>query len=178
MELHRLQPTPAAPLVCFTGRSEIAWLRWLRPGFRHCFCLLPADAAGRAWLLVDARCNRLDVRLLNNADRASVVRHFRRAGYRVVEAPRLPDPAPWPALVPGPYSCVEAVKRAIGLAAPLTLTPYALYRRLRKMSQVEKKMLTFGSSHGIQASERTRSASAARGPRAATAHGPGGRGQG
>ncbi len=33
--------------VIFTNESRIPWLRWLRPGFRHCFALLND---GHHWL--------------------------------------------------------------------------------------------------------------------------------
>jgi hypothetical protein len=122
-------------LVCFTGRTEIAWLRLLRRGFRHCFCLVPLEPG--AWLLIDPRCTRLDVRPVVGQTPENLVRHFGRAGYRVLAAD--PDPlvpldlrVRTAALMPMPYTCVEAVKRAFGVVAPQVLTPYALYRHLKK----------------------------------------------
>lgn len=156
-------PTEPA-LVCFTGRTEIPWLRLLRSGFRHCFCLLPVEPG--TWLLIDPRCNRLDVRPVVGQSRENLHRHFRRAGYRVVATdpgPAEPPRGPlWLALLPMPYTCVEAVKRALGLQTPWILTPYALYRRLRKNTGDGKLVLTLCSRPGIHTFERATRAPAAR----------------
>ncbi|MCD8496748.1 MAG: hypothetical protein LRZ85_00855 [Alphaproteobacteria bacterium] len=37
---------PQEAYVVFTGRTDLPWLRWLKPGFRHCFVLLND---GRQW---------------------------------------------------------------------------------------------------------------------------------
>ncbi len=159
----RTRPAPQSALVCFTGRSEIVWLRWLKPGFRHCFCLLPT---GGGWLLLDPRCNRLEVRPLPGTDRAGLIRHFTRAGYRVVAAEIAPDQG---AGRSGPclYTCVEAVKRALGLHAPLVVTPYALYRHLKKISPARKNLLTLCSLPSTQELERARSVPRGRSDRVA-----------
>ena len=53
---------------------------------------------------------------------------YEERGMRCVTAALAPTPlrcAP-----PGPFTCVEAVKRALGLRAPLVWTPRQLYRHL------------------------------------------------
>ena len=37
--------------------------------------------------------------------------------------------------LPMPYTCVEVMKRLLGLSAPLIFTPYGLYKTLEKMNQ-------------------------------------------
>ncbi len=61
---------------------------------------------------------------------ASLAEIFRRQGLTVIETSRRQpsrQPAPW-----RPYSCVEAVKRLLGLRAGWVLTPWQLYRHLRE----------------------------------------------
>ncbi len=53
---------------------------------------------------------------------------MRAHGYRVVRAPRLSPPRRMAA--PTPFTCVEAMKRLIGLQDWRILTPWQLYRRL------------------------------------------------
>jgi hypothetical protein len=120
-------PTPASPRawVVFSGAAELRWLRLLRPGFRHCFVALDD---GRHWVVVDPLAPFTDVSVLDVPAGWDVPGWFRGLGMTVVPAPvrrGLTRPAPW-----APFTCVEAVKRVLGLHAPFVLTPWQLYRRL------------------------------------------------
>ncbi|HYD65520.1 hypothetical protein [Azospirillum sp.] len=120
-------PVPPAPRawVVFSGAAELWWLRLLRPGFRHCFVALDD---GRHWVVVDPLAPFTDVAVLGVPAGWDVPGWFRSLGMTVVAAPvrrGLTRPAPW-----GPFTCVEAVKRVLGLHAPFVLTPWQLYRRL------------------------------------------------
>lgn len=124
-------PSPTAPSawVVFSGEAPLWWLRRLRPGFRHCFVVLND---GRRWVLVDPLARHTEVRVIDGPSAADVPGWYRERGHTVVRAPVRRDrvrPAP-----PAPYTCVEAVKRVIGLADPAVLTPWQLYRRLAKPS--------------------------------------------
>ena len=50
-------PLYSRALVVFSGGTGVAWLRWLRPGFRHCFV---AVDDGIEWLTVDPLLHRLE----------------------------------------------------------------------------------------------------------------------
>lgn len=111
--------------VGFAGGAELWWLRGLKPGFRHCFAIL---GEGEHWLLIDPLAPLMEVRAFDRALVADLPDWFRQRGFLVVEAPvqrGLRRPAPW-----RPFTCVEAVKRVLGLHAPFVLTPWQLYRRL------------------------------------------------
>lgn len=111
--------------VVFRGDAELWWLRLLRPGFRHCFAILND---GRHWVLVDPLAPFTDVEVLDLPAAYDLPGWFREKGMAVAPAPLrrgLSRPAPW-----GPFTCVEAVKRVLGLHAPGVLTPWQLYRRL------------------------------------------------
>ncbi|MBI2240414.1 MAG: hypothetical protein HYU59_06370 [Magnetospirillum gryphiswaldense] len=115
-------PRPKA-LVCFSGVASLWWLRLLRPGFRHCFV---AVRQGPFWVVTDPLSHRTAVWIEAVDDLAG----FYRRHQLVVVATRLVDPpkrpVPW-----RPYTCVEAVKRILGLRAPWVLTPWQLYRHLQ-----------------------------------------------
>lgn len=112
-------------LVVFEDRPDSLWLRPLRAGFRHCFCLL---RAGRGWILCDSRIRGLRIMPLPDAGVEPLARAYARLGAHVValdytgEAPR--------AFRPGPFSCVELAKRLAGVDRPGILTPFALWRHL------------------------------------------------
>lgn len=112
-------------LVVFSGNSDIWWLRWLGNGFRHCFI---AFNDGRHWITLDPLSHRTEVRVQDVPGDFDLRAFYEAQGMRCVTAALAPTPlrcAP-----PGPFTCVEAVKRALGLRAPLVWTPRQLHRRL------------------------------------------------
>jgi hypothetical protein len=112
-------------LVIFSGRCGVWWLRWLRPGFRHCFA---AVDDGAQWLTVDPLLHRLEVRASGLSSAFDLAAEYRRMDLVVLDiAP--PEIALRTAPV-GIFTCVETVKRLLGLRARWVLTPWQLYRFL------------------------------------------------
>ncbi len=113
-------------LVVFSGRTDLRWLRLLKPGFRHCFV---AIHDGRHWLTLDPLASRTELRVEPVPPDADLAAWYRGLGLTVVETAiaRPVRPAAW-----APFTCVEAVKRAIGLQAWWVVTPWQLYRRLAR----------------------------------------------
>jgi len=120
-------------VVVFSGEAELPWLRLLKPGFRHCFVLV--DGGGGTWVSVDPLSHRTEVRALESAKDGrwtadGLAAWFRSRGFRAVPCRVTPAPrtsAPW-----FPYTCVEAVKRVIGIHDRRLWTPWRLYRYLIK----------------------------------------------
>lgn len=112
-------------LVGFGDATRPRWLKLLTCGFRH--CLVAIEHGGR-WVVCDPRSHWTAIAVLPPMREPDIARHLADAGYLVVPArARAPEPIaqPW-----RPYTCVEAVKRALGLRAPWVLTPRQLFRRL------------------------------------------------
>ena len=114
-------------LVGFSGETHLSWLRCLRPGFRHCFAVV--DIGGR-WLLYDPASHQTRLQPVVAGGLAGVLRWLDASGVTVVcrrtaEAPRRTAPI-------RPYTCVEAVKRLLGIHAPRVHTPWQLYVHLTK----------------------------------------------
>jgi hypothetical protein len=107
--------------VVFHGRG----LRFLKPGFRHCFA---AVDDGAAWLVADPRADRLVVRAHDRA--FDLAAFYRGHGCTVVELV-LPETA-GRRIALRPLTCVEIVKHLLGLSAPGAFTPWRLYRRLTR----------------------------------------------
>lgn len=110
-------------LAVFDGRAGHWSARFLKSGFKHCFAAIDD---GRAWIVIDGRADRLAV----SADIPSafdLARFYRDAGLTVIETERRQPPRR--AAPIGPFTCVEAAKRALGLHARAP-TPWRLYRVL------------------------------------------------
>lgn len=112
-------------LLVFCHETEIAWLRWLRPGFRHVFVALPAPGG---WITVDPLSTLLEVEYHPLPPDTDLAAWFRTRGHRVLESPLHPPlPVQWPFT---PLTCVSVAKRLLGIRAPLVVTPWQLYCHL------------------------------------------------
>jgi hypothetical protein len=131
---------PGTAVVAFSGKAELWWLRALKPGFRHCLVALAQPGGG--WILLDPLAHA--TRLAHLPQLADPVDWFLAHGLLPVPVrPAAPAPraAPW-----APFTCVEAVKRALGIRARFVLTPWQLFRHL---TRVEKKVLDSGRTIGL-----------------------------
>ncbi|HEV7371349.1 hypothetical protein [Arenibaculum sp.] len=114
--------------VVFCGEAELWWLRLLRPGFRHCFAVL---RDGGRWITVDPLSSHTEVAVQPAPADFDLPGFLAGRGHAVVRAPVRRGhgrPAPW-----GLFTCVEAVKRVIGLHDRRIVTPWQLHRHLAAM---------------------------------------------
>ncbi len=111
--------------VVFTGQTDLPWLRVLKPGFRHCFVLVHD---GAHWVSLDPLANYTEVQVHHVPADFDLPGWLRDRNLEVVAAPLNRDfkkPAPFMA-----FTCVEAVKRVLGLHDWRVMTPWQLYRLL------------------------------------------------
>ncbi len=117
-------------LVVFSGQADFKALRFLKKGFRHCFALLPR---GGGWVLYNPLSHQTDIVVHGAVTVDALAKWYRKQGYRAVQC--LEKKAP-PRLAPlRPYTCVEAVKRVLGIHNGRILTPWQLYRHLRAQQE-------------------------------------------
>lgn len=111
----------------FGGVADQAWLRLLRPGFRHCFAAL-GDEAG--WTVLEPLSGRLMVARLPVPAGFDLPGFYRRAGLRVLGPfePGEPVRRILPPVVP--LTCVSLCRALLGPAAPFAMTPFGLFRAL------------------------------------------------
>ena len=110
-------------LVVFSGQADQAWLRILRKGFRHCFLVLGSPGG---WLCLNPMAHQTLIQVLPVGPDFDLAEWYRSQGLTVVETKPVQPPrraAPW-----RPFTCVEVVKRALGITAGNILTPWDLYR--------------------------------------------------
>lgn len=116
--------------MAFTGDCDVWALRCLKRGFRHCFALI-RNANG--WVVFDPMLHKTDLEFTEFDYDVDVPRALRLQGFTVVRVPSLRPVKR--IFTPLPFTCVEAIKRLIGLQDFKVLTPYQLYRRLHGLSR-------------------------------------------
>jgi len=124
---HEARSARPHAIAVFHDQGAGFWPRLFgRPGFRHCFVALND---GRAWIVVDPCGDGMCVHADVSAE-TDLGAHYRDLGYAVIETAvsnsRRRYGLPWA------FTCVEAVKRVLGVHGWSLWTPYQLYRRLEK----------------------------------------------
>jgi hypothetical protein len=114
-------------LVGFGESAGHPLARFLKPGFKHCFCALLTDRD--LWILVDGLAGVPTVRYLTAVDGFDLAAFWREKGYTVVETEQRTRPLRAPMVH---ANCVGLVKAMLCIRAPLALTPYRLYLHLTK----------------------------------------------
>lgn len=115
--------------VIFSNQTDLPWLKCLKPGFRHCSVLLND---GTQWITVDPLSNYMQVMVHHVPVTFDLPLWLRDRGHKVVPTiiDRTKKEAPWMI-----FTCVEAVKRLLGLKKRFIITPWQLYRHLTHHSQ-------------------------------------------
>jgi hypothetical protein len=111
--------------VVFSGETDLFLLRFLKPGFRHCFLLLND---GQCWVSYDPMAHHTEILVHHMPSFFDLPGWLEGRGHRVIEAQIskvVKKPAP-----PSLFSCVEAVKRVLGIHRAFVVTPWQLYRHL------------------------------------------------
>lgn len=109
-------------LVVFSGKTEVPWLRILRPGFRHCYVLI--QTCGH-WVIYNPASHRTDIHVFGAYPYAAFVDWLFKQG-DIVAACRISHTPKRFAPI-RPYTCVEAIKRLLGIRAAGIFTPWQLY---------------------------------------------------
>lgn len=119
-------------IVVFAGATNLRCLRLLRPRFRHCFV---AVWQGGQWIVCDPLAHRTDLLVIGERTARQLVDWYRSHGLTVLEtrvraAPRRMAPI-------RPFTCVEAVKRVLGIHAPWIITPWQLHKFIVKEKNLD-----------------------------------------
>jgi len=114
--------------IVFTGKTDIAWLKILKPNFRHCYALLHD---GRYWVSIDPLASHTDIEVHHQlAAHYDLPGWLEYQGHKVLKIDQTfscQKSASFPF-----FSCVEVVKRLMGLHHPFIITPWQLYKFLQK----------------------------------------------
>jgi hypothetical protein len=102
----------------FTAAREHWWCRWLHPLYQHCY-LIKADA-GR-WIVYGKTSEGLDLMTLDEFSASE--------GNVIVAKAKVRDNHRSLFML---NTCVGHIKQAIGIRNPFILTPYQLYKYLKR----------------------------------------------
>lgn len=113
--------------VAFSDETDLPFLRFLRRGFRHCFVVI---YDGGHWISCDPLAHYTELALVDVPETFDLLGWLRGQGMILVQVPLMPlCPRVLPPMI---FTCVEAVKRIIGLRAWWVFTPWQLYRALAR----------------------------------------------
>lgn len=115
-------------LVVFQDEVSLWWLRVLKKGFRHCYILIPLE--GNSYLEINPMSNRLFINIYNFPKGYDYVAILEGKGKRVCETD-IPEIPPFSAFPIGVFTCVEFVKRVLGIQSRMVVTPYELYKKIK-----------------------------------------------
>lgn len=133
---HREWTEGARAFVVFSGSADLPWLRLLRPGFRHCYAVVESRGL---WAAYNPASHQTDLSVIGELP-FSMLAAWLFDGEKTVVGCRVSRAEHRLAPV-RPYTCVEAIKRLLGLRAPLVFTPWQLFRHLtRHENQKNKKI--------------------------------------
>lgn len=111
--------------VVFCEETEIPWLRFLKRGFRHCFAImLQRDR----WVSVDPLSHHMEVCVQDVDSTFDLPAWLQGRGHRVVPVELMEAPRKMAPILP--FTCVEAVKRMIGMHRWTVITPWQLYKAI------------------------------------------------
>ncbi len=110
--------------VAFGGNPTHWWTRFLKKGFYHCALLI---GNGFEWILIDPVMHYTDLILMHQRHAPQILKN---KGYRLIRTTlNVPEKISFHLR---PTTCVETVKRFLGLTNPKIWTPYQLYLTLKK----------------------------------------------
>ncbi len=113
--------------VVFSDHADLPYLKILKRGFRHCFVLMNN---GENWLVIDPMSHYLDFSILPVDVNYDLPDLIAQEGLCIMPAypnRKIKKIAPWAFL-----TCVEIVKRFLGIHHRFIITPWQLYRFLRQ----------------------------------------------
>ena len=117
--------------VVFADNTSLWWLKLLKPGFRHCYVILRLYKTGR-WLELNPLSNQFLAAIYDyppDFDFPGYIRTRRNVRLCRVEIAAAP-----PKCAPlSFFTCVEFVKRVIGLHDCFIHTPWQLYQKISKL---------------------------------------------
>lgn len=110
--------------VVFSGKTELFWVRLLKRGFKHCYILIND---GDHWISLDPLASHTELTVHALPAEFDLPEWIRGQGQIVMQA-RIRERSTAAPL--GLVSCVEVIKRMLGIHNILIVTPWQLYLHL------------------------------------------------
>ena len=114
-------------VVGFGGEPTLWWMRFLKKGYYHC---LVAIKCQKEWLLIDPLLHCIDIVLIK---KGNIRLYLKKHGYKTLDV-NIKEPVN-KLLRVSVFTCVETVKRIIGIQKRSVITPYGLFKYLKKINK-------------------------------------------
>ena len=117
----KMRPYGQSLAIVVFGSSSLRYLQVLKTGYQHC-SVITQDYG--LWHMMDPLSNGTHITVLGEARPEEIVQSFRDDGYDAIAVQRASPKykeMPW-----SPYTCVEAVKRVLGMHNRWVVTPWQL----------------------------------------------------
>lgn len=123
--------------VVFEHDNSLWWLRFLRPGFRHCYVILEyQDFNNRYfWLELNPMSNQIYA-FIHNSELKIDYSSYLQKKESIHMIPFKFTISPLKCAPFGVFSCVEFVKRILGIHDFFIFTPYQLYKKITKYKRL------------------------------------------
>ena len=119
----QLQRQNANVLVVFVDHTECQWLKWLKPGFRHCFA---AIRDGKQWIICDSLKNKMELLAVDAPADFDLAEFYASYGHTVLLGSKSwSKPSNYPSAEF--LTCVAVTKRLLGLRSFWIWTPWQLF---------------------------------------------------
>lgn len=115
--------------VVFVDNVSLWWLRFLKKGFRHCYVVLKLNR-GTHWIELNPYSNQLILKefyISEKSDELFILNEDKNIKICKVKI----ENAPLKCAPLGFFTCVEFIKRIIGIHNVMIITPYQLYKKLK-----------------------------------------------
>jgi len=112
------------------GDSKLSWLRWLKPGFRHCFVAVETEVG---WIAYDPLLHHAKIGFVPihpDTPASALADDYLVHGMNAAAVCVVPEP-PERFRLPMPLTCVEAVKHVLAIRRPFLLTPWQLWQYIK-----------------------------------------------
>ncbi|MCT4574810.1 MAG: hypothetical protein OIF36_04475 [Alphaproteobacteria bacterium] len=114
--------------VVFCKNTDLRILKFLKSGFKHCFVILND---GDNWITYDPMSSFTDIMVHKTPISFDLPGWFAKRGDKVIRTFKVKHNNVVPLSF---YTCVESVKRILGINKVFILTPYQLYKYLIKIN--------------------------------------------
>ncbi|MBT4932606.1 MAG: hypothetical protein HOL66_07370 [Rhodospirillaceae bacterium] len=125
-------------LVIFTDRTDLRKLWLLKRGYRHCFAIIEGRSG---WAVFNPLSHYTEIETYPSLDEEEIAQFYQGLGFTVLRTQIGEVPKKLAPLFP--YTCVEAVKRTLGIQVRAVVTPWQLYQFIENNHKIEKKSLTY-----------------------------------
>ena len=126
--------SPKKTWVVFSGNSELKILRFLKKGFQHCFVVFND---GDHWITFDPLSHYTEIVVQKLPLSFDLTEWLTSQGHKILPAtPNHRKLKPAPLM---PFTCVEAVKRILGIHSRFIITPYQLYKFINSSNHIKKE---------------------------------------